>query len=241
MKKNDSTVEVFNQDILDHATYRYTDPSLLSCRLNHNRIVDLVSQVCDFAERDLLDMGCGDGFFTKLFWEASKPRSVLGVDLAENAIEKARARQIASDVKFEIGDVYGLPYPDSSFDIVFFNAVLHHLDDPLKALFEGFRLAPQIVIFEPNGNNPGLKLIERISPYHIKHHEKSYSPSYLRQLIENAGGVVSVQQFGGFVPYFWPDIATLVMKAMEPFVENTCILKNIACAYYVVSAKRTQA
>jgi ubiquinone/menaquinone biosynthesis C-methylase UbiE len=239
MKKDShGSVEVFNNDVLEHATYKYTDATRLSCRLNHKKIVSLVTQISSFSNKAVLDMGCGDGFFSELFWQATEPKSLVGIDLAENAVRRAEARQISSRARFEVGDVYKLDYPDNSFDVVFFNAILHHLDEPFRAISEGFRLASEIVIFEPNGNNPGLKLIEKVSPYHIEHQEKSYSSSCIQEMIRSAGGTVASEQFGGFVPYFWPDLVVRCMKSIEPVVESIPLVNSIACAYYAVAARR---
>jgi ubiquinone/menaquinone biosynthesis C-methylase UbiE len=42
----------------------------------------------------------------------------------------------ASNVRFEEGDAYALPFPDGSFDVVNANALLQHLGDPIRALRE---------------------------------------------------------------------------------------------------------
>jgi len=52
--------------------------------------------------------------------------------------------------------------------------VLHHLDKPLDALREAFRVANIVIIVEPNGCNPFEKLAEKYSKYHIEHKEKLY-------------------------------------------------------------------
>jgi SAM-dependent methyltransferase len=40
------------------------------------------------------------------------------------------------NVRFEVADVYRLPFPDGSFDAVFAHAVLMHLREPVRALLE---------------------------------------------------------------------------------------------------------
>jgi hypothetical protein len=117
-------------------------------------------------------------------------------------------------------------------------SVLHHDDTPVDLIREAFRLAPQIVIHEPNGNNLGLKIIEKASRYHREHHEKSYTSRQLRRWIEEAGGQVVYWQFAGFVPMFCPDPLARLMKAVEPLVERTPGLKALACSVSVVVAKR---
>jgi SAM-dependent methyltransferase len=42
----------------------------------------------------------------------------------------------ATNVRFEVGNVNALPFPDASFDVAFANAVLMHMRDPIATLRE---------------------------------------------------------------------------------------------------------
>jgi ubiquinone/menaquinone biosynthesis C-methylase UbiE len=87
----------------------------------------------------LLDCGCGPGSITLGFAQLVAPGEVVGMDLAENQLEQARASaqaQGVANVRFETANVYELPFPDNMFDAVFSHAVVEHLRDPLKALQE---------------------------------------------------------------------------------------------------------
>lgn len=91
---------------------------------------------------------------------------------------------------FAVGSASGLPHSDGEFDLAYLRGVLHHMDRPIDALAEALRLAPLIVVVEPNGYNPGLKLLERVSRYHREHGEKSYAPRRLDRWVESVGGTV---------------------------------------------------
>jgi ubiquinone/menaquinone biosynthesis C-methylase UbiE len=87
----------------------------------------------------LLDCGCGPGTNTVALAEVVAPGPVVGMDLNESQIELARAsaaRQGVTNIRFEVGDVYALPFPDASFDAAFAHTVLQHLKAPAKALEE---------------------------------------------------------------------------------------------------------
>ena len=87
----------------------------------------------------LLDCGCGPGSITLGFAKLVTPGEVVGVDMAENQLEQARANaqeQGVANLRFEMANVYDLPFPDHSFDAVFSHAVVEHLGDPLQALKE---------------------------------------------------------------------------------------------------------
>jgi ubiquinone/menaquinone biosynthesis C-methylase UbiE len=69
----------------------------------------------------LLDLGCGPGSITLGLAEAVAPGEVVGVDLQPSQVAQAQALSAARGVKnvrFEVADVYRLPFPDGSFDAV---------------------------------------------------------------------------------------------------------------------------
>lgn len=91
----------------------------------------------------LLDCGCGPGSMTVDLAEVVAPGEVVGIDIAAEqfALGAARARETGvTNVRFEQGSLYELPFPDESFDAVFVHAVLYHLSDPQKALREIYRV-----------------------------------------------------------------------------------------------------
>lgn len=85
----------------------------------------------------LLDCGCGPGTNTVSLAESVAPGQVIGIDIAESQIDLARAHAAEkeiSNVRFEVGTAYDLPFPDASFDAVFMHTLLSHLKDPPLAL-----------------------------------------------------------------------------------------------------------
>jgi len=87
----------------------------------------------------VLDLGCGPGSITLGLAEAVAPGEVVGVDFQPAQVAQAQALSAARgvmNVRFEVADVYRLPFPDGSFDAVFAHAVLMHLREPVRALVE---------------------------------------------------------------------------------------------------------
>lgn len=87
----------------------------------------------------LLDCGCGPGSITIGLAKLIAPGTIVGVDFDSGEVE--RARKLATDqditnVQFETGNVYELPFADGMFDACFSNALLDHLSDPIAALRE---------------------------------------------------------------------------------------------------------
>jgi SAM-dependent methyltransferase len=91
----------------------------------------------------LLDCGCGPGSITVNLAEVVAPAEVVGIDLEDKQFEigreYARERGV-SNVRFEAGNIYELPFESETFDAVFAHAILYHLKDPCKALTELHRL-----------------------------------------------------------------------------------------------------
>ena len=87
----------------------------------------------------LLDCGCGPGAITLGLAEAVAPGEVVGIDITPERMDEARAlaaERGCTNVRFEVADVYSLPFPDATFDAAFVHALLQHLPDPLGALRE---------------------------------------------------------------------------------------------------------
>ena len=237
----DPSVRAFNQDVLKNEGYLYTTHAALSSQLATQRHKDILLGLNVFSDRNLLDMGCGDGFYTRYFWDTAKPRSLTAIDAASSAIEMAEANKKGRAINFEVGDIHHINYPDNNFDVALIQGVLHHDDRPQQILREAFRLAPQIIVLEPNGYNLGLKIIEKLSPYHRAHREKSYAPATLNRWIREAGGKVTSQIFAGFVPIFCPDWLAISLKKMEPIIEALPLISALGCAVNVVVANRVSA
>jgi SAM-dependent methyltransferase len=87
----------------------------------------------------VLDLGCGPGSITLGFAQVVAPGEAVGVDLQPSQIAQAQTLSVARGVtnaRFEVADVYSLPFPDGFFDAVFAHAVLMHLREPVRALEE---------------------------------------------------------------------------------------------------------
>lgn len=71
------------------------------------------------AEAKLLDLGCGEGYYTqsvasKLNDHAGVKRDVWGIDISKTAIRYASKRE--PSIEFSVASAYQLPFPDHCFD-----------------------------------------------------------------------------------------------------------------------------
>lgn len=90
----------------------------------------------------LLDVGCGCCHWSRLLTPyLAPPRRITAVDRDDKWAKGSadivnRFAEMGASVEFRQGDVYHLPFPDSSFDVVTCQTVLIHLADPLSAIKE---------------------------------------------------------------------------------------------------------
>jgi SAM-dependent methyltransferase len=89
-----------------------------------------------FAGRDVLEVGCGIGVHTAAFARAGA--AVTACDLTEAGVALAREQLLLADVPgtVVVADAEKLPFPDSSFDLVWSWGVIHHTPDPGRAVGE---------------------------------------------------------------------------------------------------------
>jgi len=231
-------VDVFDKDAEVNTGYLYTNTNRLSCKLATGRTTDIILRTGEMTRRSVLDSACGDAFYSIQFWDRSNPTRLVGADGAFNAVKVAAQNSDSRPISFVVSDAHSLPFPDDSFDLVLVQSVLHHDQDPSHMIREAFRVAPRILIHEPNGNNIGLKVIERTSRYHIEHGEKSYSSHRMKRWIKDAGGSVVYAKVAGFVPMFCPDWMAKSMKFIEPIIERIPLLRWMACSVYVMIGVR---
>lgn len=91
--------------------------------------------------RDVLEIGVGMGC-DHMRWAESNPRSLIGVDLTDRAIEFTRAHLALQGLTSDLrqADAEHLPFPDASFDLVYSWGVLHHSPNTPQAIKEVLRV-----------------------------------------------------------------------------------------------------
>jgi SAM-dependent methyltransferase len=92
----------------------------------------------------VLDLGCGAGFDSLLAArQVGDKGQVIGVDLTEEMIEKARENARLggfSNVEFRFGEIESLPLPDNSVDVVMSNCVINLSPEKDRVFAEAFRV-----------------------------------------------------------------------------------------------------
>ena len=173
----------------------------------------------------LLDIACGSGLAAHI--AARRGAAVTGIDASEALVSIARAR--TPDGDFRVGDMFALPFPDSSFDVATsFNGIWQGcevaLHEAARVLVPGGRLG---LTFWGRLEHVGLM------PYFLKAIElspPSHGEATIRQGDTGRPGVIEEMLVSaGFVPRErgtvtvineWPDagLAARALAAAGPSV-----------------------
>lgn len=145
----------------------------------------MLASIGDRRIGSFLDLGTGTGRMLELF--AGHYDRAVGIDASTAMLAVARAnidRAGLAGVQVRQGDIYNLPTPRDSFDLVTIHQVLHYLDEPGRAVAEAARvLRPGgrllIVDFAPHG-------LEFLRERHA-HRRLGFDHATIRLWIEGAG------------------------------------------------------
>ncbi len=119
----------------------------------------LLAACGDVGGRRVLDLGCGQGWFTRQL--AGAGAGVVGLDIADQAVARAaaragRGRYLVADA-CRVGDLFA----PGTFDLVASCMALHDMPDPAGALAGAARLAPRVVfsVVHPATDTPSREWV----------------------------------------------------------------------------------
>jgi ubiquinone/menaquinone biosynthesis C-methylase UbiE len=126
-----------DDEILDQFT-RQAVPFASAQSIRSDEVLNRIVQIAETGPKDtVLDVACGPGLLACAF--ARVARLAIGIDMTPAMLEQARKEQqqrSLTNVSWQQGDVYSLPYPDAHFSIVSSRFAFHHLLEPRVALQE---------------------------------------------------------------------------------------------------------
>jgi len=126
----------------------------------------------------VLDLGCAEG---ATLLHLGEPEGAVGVDIFEDKIAFARSR--LPRCTFVTASGYELPFEEGSFDHVLVRDVIHHMDEPERAVKEIHRvLSPggRVDVLEPCGRNPLIAMHALMNK--AERGEFRSTPAYLERL-----------------------------------------------------------
>lgn len=105
----------------------------------------------------VLEVGAGSGLVTTVLAPALDVARYVALDFSPAMIEAARLRTHDPKVEFVVGDAVSTGLGAATFDAVVGVDILHHLDDPVRALAEWRRVSGsggRLVVLETNAFHP---------------------------------------------------------------------------------------
>jgi ubiquinone/menaquinone biosynthesis C-methylase UbiE len=103
---------------------------------------ELLEQV---SAESVLEVGCGEGYLTRLVAEWLHPSRICGIDLSARIFDPEGSS--SSSLFFSCQSAYQLGFRRECFDLVIGAEVLEHLRFPLSALTEIHRVTSRFVLF----------------------------------------------------------------------------------------------
>lgn len=103
----------------------------------------------------ILDVGCGNGNIS--IFLGQQGFQVLGIDISEKAISKAKSINTLENVDFKVLSAEDLCYANEKYDAIICSEVLEHLNRPDEILQYIHRLLKDdgvLIVTVPNGRGP---------------------------------------------------------------------------------------
>lgn len=138
---------------------------------------DQIACTLEFADhpkrlRRVLDLGCGPGISSFVLAERLPDATVVGVDLSDRMIERARRHHRQryphlQNLEFCRADVYELPFCARHFDYAVGHSLLYLLPEPesaLRAICEVLKAGGRLVLMEPNAEGSLAGAARRSTP-----------------------------------------------------------------------------
>lgn len=187
-----------------------------------------------WADKFVLDLGCGDGALTGLI--AREGATVTGVDLSflgiQLAVQEYSKRGLMTN--FAIAKDTSLPLPSRSFTTVVMSEVIEHLAEPKPALLEIARILTEdgfLILSTPS------RMTEEFSAEHYQ----EYYPSELQGLLEQFFRNVYIVPYNPawMVELYSPKLRHKIAKFPRLIFNMLCYLKrnpfliDVPSRYYI--------
>jgi 2-polyprenyl-3-methyl-5-hydroxy-6-metoxy-1,4-benzoquinol methylase len=134
-------------------------------RIADRKRLDFISNaISSKAHKDakILDVGCGNGVISRHLGKLGF--NVLGIDVSEATIQRARELNTLPNVNFDVISAEQLVAQGDTFDAIICSEVLEHLQQPsslLKVLYQSLKADGLLIVTVPNGTGPRELFVTR--------------------------------------------------------------------------------
>lgn len=203
------------KSVWDKIYERYEGPDALN-RYIYSRLAKILRKYVKKGG-SILEAGSGSGYMVSYF--QNRGYFSVGLDLHSSPLKIARSRFKAKNLV--MGDIFNLPFKDSSFDLVWNEGVLEHfeLKKSIQACKEMARVSKKYVIVDvPNKYSSFTveKIIYKLLGRWQYGYEESYTPKRLEHLMENAG----LQVIGFYGVCLLPPLPKKLIPKLLNFFSN---------------------
>ena len=138
-----------------------------------------------------LDVGCGEGYGTKILAETSSEAKVVGLDISPGTIEKAKSKYKDDHCDFKVYDGKNIPAGDASVDAVVSLQVIEHIRNDRAFVAEVWRALKPGGLFILTTPNRQIRLLPGMRPWNAFHVREYYSAD-LKDLLREIFSVVNI-------------------------------------------------
>jgi SAM-dependent methyltransferase len=163
--------------------------------------------------RNLMDYGCGIGVGTPHLLTFPGIQSLIGVDISERSLERARRDHGSDQVKFASFDEY---QPKGEIDMAVCCSVFHHIPlegraDAVRNIYDSLRPGGLLALWEHNPWNPAVVHVMNHSP--LDQDAIKVKPHQARRLLREGGFSIVRTDYVFFFPAFLK-----IFRGLEPYL-----------------------
>lgn len=130
----------------------------------------------------ILEVGCGEGYGTKLLSE--NVTKIIGLDVNKNIITHASNKYSSENCIFKVYDGLKIPYEDDTFDAVVSLQVIEHIQDDINYVSEVYRVLKKNGMFILTTPNRTYRLRPGQNPLN-RFHIREYYPHTLENVLKS--------------------------------------------------------
>jgi SAM-dependent methyltransferase len=159
----------------------------------------------------IMDYGCGVGGTTPLLRDLLGSRRVIGLDMSERSLDRARREYGSDNIGF---DTFAGFQPAADLDLVYCNGVFHHVpaDEQgaaVRYIYDSLRPGGCFALWENNPWNPGTRYV--MSKCLFDRNARTLSPPRAKRLLEDGGFQIVRTDF----VFYFPRVLKL-LRSLEP-------------------------
>ncbi|WP_158090251.1 class I SAM-dependent methyltransferase [Kiloniella majae] len=189
----------------------------------------------------MLDLGCGDG--NNLAWLTDYAEQLWGSDY--NILRLARVKERKLNVGIFLGNILDYPVVDNTFEIVYFNHVLEHIQDDDAALATAHRVLKPgglLVLGVPNEGVWWWQLAYKRAPGTLEStdHVHFYTAETISQKVLTAGFSITEVKHLGWGPPDWTwDMRVRKYKILDDLFDiiGKLFIPTQASSLYIMAIK----